>query len=104
MASPLIGKISAVDPEIDIENKKIEIEWDALQKNGDAKIWLATTNNFKSGGEDSYTLITSVSLKKEKAEIDISKFPSGFYKIVIETPSNFLNRWVILDKALLPGR
>jgi len=101
---PLIGKISAVGPEIEVEEKKIEIEWDAVQKNGKAKIWLATTNNFKAGGSDNYTLITTVPLQKEKAEIDISKFPSGFYKIVIETPENFLNRWVILDKSLMPRR
>ncbi len=101
---PLTGKISAVDAEIEVKEKKIEIEWDAVQKNGEAKIWLATTNNFKSGGEDSYTLITSVPLQKEKADVDLSKYPSGFYKIIIETPDNFLNRWVVLDKSLMPRR
>jgi len=101
---PLTGKISVLNPEIEVEEKKIEIEWDALQKNGEAKIWLATTNNFKLGSSDNYTLVTSVPLQKEKAEIDISKVPSGFYKIVIETPENFLNRWVILDKSLMPRR
>ena len=67
-----------------------------FKKEGKAKIWLATTNNFKSGGKDEYKLVAEVPLKNEKADIDIRKIPSNFYKIVIETPRNFLNRWVLL--------
>ncbi len=101
---PLTGKISAVDPKIKIEENKIELKWKAVQKKGDAKIWLATSNNFKTGGEDNYTLVATVPVKKEKVDIDLGKFPSGFYKIVIETPDNFLNRWIVLDKSLLPRK
>ena len=100
----LTGKISASKPEVKLDGNKIKLRWKALEKNGQAKIWLATTNNFKTGGEDKYTLVASVPLKKEKAEIDISTISSGFYKIVIETPNNLLNRWIILDKSLMPRR
>jgi hypothetical protein len=40
-----------------------------------------------------------VPLKKEEADIDIGKIPSGIYKIVIETPDNFLNRWWVPKKT-----
>ena len=101
---PLIGKVSAVDPKIKIEENEIELKWKAVQKKGDAKIWLATANNFKTGGEDNYALLASVPVKKEEVDIDLSKYPSGFYKIVIETPDNFLNRWIVLDKSLMPRK
>ena len=100
----LIGKISATEPEIKIDGEKIKVQWEAVQKKGNAKIWLATTNNFKTGGEDRYTLVATVPLQKEKAEINISKNHSGFYKVVIETPDNFLNKWIIKDKGLMPHR
>ena len=33
-----------------------------------------------------------------KATINVKQMPSDFYKIVIETPYNFLNRWIIIKK------
>jgi hypothetical protein len=33
-----------------------------------------------------------------KARIDVKQMPSEFYKVVIETPYNFLNRWIIVKK------
>jgi len=96
---PFIGKISAVDPAIKMDKEKLKVSWKAIQKTGDAKIWLAVTNNFKSGNLDDYTLVGTVPLKKEEADIDIGKIPSGIYKIVIETPDNFLNRWWVPKKT-----
>ncbi|HYJ38597.1 MAG TPA: alkaline phosphatase family protein [Chitinophagaceae bacterium] len=96
---PLTGKVSALNPVAKIEGSRIHLKWKAVQKNGEAKIWLATTNNFKMGEQDNYTLIKTVPLKDGKTEIDVSKIPSGFYKIVIEAPENFLNRWLVIDKT-----
>ncbi len=67
----------------------------ALEKKGNAKIWLSNTNNFKTGGKDTYTLVATVPLSKQEAIINVNK--ASFYKIVIETPGNFLNRWIILE-------
>ena len=96
---PFIGKISATEPEVKLEKGKLEVEWEAIEKGGEAKIWLARTNQFKVGKPDDYQLVTTVPLKKEEAKVDVSKLPSGFYKVVIETPTNFLNRWLIEDKS-----
>ena len=95
---PLIGKVSAAHPTLKLTGNNLEVRWKALQDVGDAKIWLATTNNFKTGGRDEYYQVATVPIKKELALIDVSKFSSGFYKIVIEMPDNYLNRWLILDK------
>jgi predicted AlkP superfamily pyrophosphatase or phosphodiesterase len=91
---PLTGKLSATAAKADLVNDTIEIKWNVVSKEGKAKIWLATTNNFKAGGKDDYKLMTEVSVTDAKATISVKQMPSDFYKIVIETPYNFLNRWV----------
>jgi hypothetical protein len=94
----LIGKISATEPTAQIKNGKLEIKWKVINKEGKAKIWLATTNNFKTGGKDEYKLMAEVPVANGSATIDIKNIRTDFYKIVIEMPFNFLNRWVITGK------
>jgi predicted AlkP superfamily pyrophosphatase or phosphodiesterase len=94
----LTGKLHASDLLVSFENKKLVVTWKAVDKKGKAKIWLATTNEFKTGGRDHYQLVKETVLSKEKEVIDLNKMPSSsFYKVVLETSGNFLNRWVILD-------
>jgi hypothetical protein len=93
----LTGKISAISPNAFLENGKLRVTWKAVGK-GDAKIWLAITNQFKEGGKDEYTLAAAVPLSKQEAIIDVSDKPSSIYKIVIEAPDNFLNRWIVDKK------
>lgn len=92
----LVGPVSAIHPDALLSDGKIKVTWKALASNGDAKIWISTTNNFKEGGNDQYELKKTVPLKNQQAEIDMGTQNSGFYKVVIETPGNFLNRWVIV--------
>lgn len=91
-----IGTISANEPTAKLENGKITINWNAVIKKGNVKIWLTTTNNFKTGGKDDYKMVAEVPVKSEQAIIDVSNMPSAFYKIVIETPTNILNRWIVV--------
>ena len=88
------GEISAIQPSAKLDGDKIHVQWKALKKRGKAKIWLATTNNFKTGGNDEYKMVGKTRLKKEEFKIDVSNISSKFYKIVIETPGNLMNRWV----------
>ena len=92
----LTGKLSATNAEAYLANGAIEIKWKAINKEGTAKIWLATTNNFKIGGKDDYKLVKEVPVAKGMAKISVKQMPSDFYKIAIEMPYNFLNRWVIV--------
>jgi hypothetical protein len=96
---PLQGTISATDAQATVENGKLNITWKAVTANGDARIWVATTNLFKEGKEDSYKLMATVKVANEKAVIDVSALPADFYKIVIEAKHNSLNRWVMMPKA-----
>lgn len=92
----LTGAVSAIEPKtVLLDSGKIEVKWKALEQKGNVKIWLATTNNFKTGGKDVYKQVGSAALAAESAIIDVSKTPSEFYKIVIEAPNNMLNRWIV---------
>jgi hypothetical protein len=95
---PLTGKISATNAQAVLTKNKIRISWKAIDKIGKAKIWVATTNSFKTGGRDKYQLMATVPLSAQTAIIDVKKYPSSFYKIVIEMPNNMLNRWIVVNK------
>lgn len=90
----MIGPVSASDAKAELDGHNLSVKWNAINKNGKAKIWLATTNHFNKGGKDVYKLVKEVPVASGKAVIDITKYPSDFYKVVIETPYNYLNRWV----------
>jgi predicted AlkP superfamily pyrophosphatase or phosphodiesterase len=92
----LIGKISATDASAVRSDNMINLKWKVIDKKGVAKIWLAPTNFFKTGGKDKYTLMKTVPVSAGQASVDISKIPSDFYKVVIEMPYNDLNRWIIV--------
>jgi len=94
----LAGKLSVTSLKTDLVNDAIEVKWNVINKDGKAKIWVATTNNFKTGGKDDYKLMTEVPVAKGKATISVKQMPSDYYKIVIEAPYNFLNRWIIVKK------
>ena len=61
------------------------------------KIWLATTNNFKTGGKDTYHLLGEVDLSQQHFFANLKKYPSKFYKLYVEAPNNSLNKWIIVE-------
>ncbi|MBE9463152.1 alkaline phosphatase family protein [Dyadobacter subterraneus] len=91
----LTGKISILNPAAKKEAGKINVNWKASDKEGTVKIWLTTTNHFEKGGRDLYFFMDEVPAASEKADIDVSKIPSKFYKIVLEGKYNNLNRWIV---------
>jgi predicted AlkP superfamily pyrophosphatase or phosphodiesterase len=91
----LTGKISILNPLVKKENGRINTNWKALNKEGNVKVWLTTTNRFEEGGQDLYYLMAEVPVGNEKAAFDISRLPVGFYKIVLEAKYNNQNRWIV---------
>ena len=81
---PFTGKISITQPTASYQNGKIEISWQTVELKGKVKIWVATTDNFKTGGKDDYTLLKEVKLKERKKTTIMVQFPAEFYKIVLE--------------------
>lgn len=93
----LTGALSAIQPAAVLQNGKLVVSWKAVAKKGDAKIWVTTSNHFKEGGKDDYVLMATVPVTSQEAVIDLPGKAASFYKIVIETPGNFLNRWIVND-------
>ncbi|GGN10319.1 hypothetical protein GCM10010967_52730 [Dyadobacter beijingensis] len=89
------GKLSVLSPVVQKSAGKVNVSWKAAEKEGKVKIWLTTTNHFETGGRDLYYLMDEVDVANEKAELDISKYPSGFFKIVLEGKYNSANRWIV---------
>lgn len=78
-----------------IKDSSIRLKWNAYGENEILDIFIATTNNFKNGLEDKYKKILSVDSNRREVDLDISKYPSDFYKILIRSKTNSLNTWII---------
>lgn len=97
---PLIGKLSVVEPSVIFTKQQMKINWKAVNKREKIKIWMTTTNNFKTGGNDEYQLLTEVPSGSQQTTIDLKDRPGTFYKIVLEGENNSVNRWVITDSKI----
>jgi len=95
---PFIGDVSIAQTEANFIHGNIDLNWKALKNDGNVKIYVSSTNNFKTGGKDEYTLMAEVPVSQKHALINVEKYPSDFYKIVIEAPFNTVNKWIVLSK------
>lgn len=93
---PMIGKVAVANVNANYIQGQLDIKWDALQDTGKVKVWVTTTNNFKTGGADDYKLLAEVPVAQKYVTVDVKQQPSSFYKIVLETADNTVNGWVQL--------
>jgi len=94
---PLIGQVSVAAPNLNVFQNTMDISWQNYNEEGNVKIWLATTNDFKEGGQDKYILLKEVPVSQRHTVVDISNYPSSFYKVVIEGKYNSVNKWFIKE-------
>jgi len=94
---PLIGAVSVAAPQVQLAGDSLRISWKALGtgKPEKVKVWLATTNNFKQGGTDTYTLLGTVPLAQQSLRVSRGKQPATFYKVILEGEHNTVNRWLL---------
>jgi len=91
----LIGKVSVSNPQVNIFQNRLDLSWQNYQQEGSLKIWLSTKNNFNENGQDQYFFLKEVPVTQKNTVIDISKFASNFYKVVLEGKYNSVNKWFI---------
>ncbi|SKB28005.1 Type I phosphodiesterase / nucleotide pyrophosphatase [Parapedobacter luteus] len=96
---PLSGNVSHVFKTATLQGDSLSLAWEALNTEGNLTVWLATTNNHASGGTDVYTSLMEVPVAAGRAIIDISEYPSDFYKVVLESADHTANRWVIREST-----
>lgn len=92
---PLSGAVSVAHPKAVLIQNSIDVSWQAYATKGTAKIWLATSNNIKTGGKDTYQLVGEVPVGQQHLLVDVKESPADFYKIIVEGPYNAVNRWVV---------
>ncbi len=92
---PFIGALSFITPKFKYNNNQLQVSWKALSTTGNVKVWLALTNNFKTGGKDEYVLLAKVPLVNQKAAFNLTDKPSGFYKVVLQADKNNCSYWVV---------
>jgi hypothetical protein len=91
---PLIGKVAVANAVVNYVQGNIDIKWQPMQDTGKVKIWVTTTNEFKTGGKDEYKLLAEVPVKTGHALVDVQQLPAEMYKIVLETSENTINKWL----------
>lgn len=89
-----IGDISIIKPNLTLTGDQLTIQWISLEKKGNVKIWLSTTNSYRDGLTDDYKHIGTASAADQMAVFNIREYPSNFYKIVLEGQYNMINRWI----------
>ena len=90
-----IGPVSASNFKANLEGSALNLSWNTLSKAEKGKVWLSKTNNFKSGGVDQYQELGEVDLDQATANFEIEVPSKGFLKVVLETPSGYLNYWIV---------
>ena len=60
---------------------------------GSAQVLISTSNKFKNGGADKYEKVADISLADESYSFE-PKSKSDFYKIVLVTKNQRINRWI----------
>jgi hypothetical protein len=96
--TPLIGSVSIAQPQAILIQDQLDISWKALNNSGTVKIWVATTNNYKTGGKDEYRLLAEVPVKQGYALVKVDSLPSAFYKVWLQAPDNSVNKWVMVEE------
>lgn len=90
----LLGEVSAIDLSGKIEGGRLKINWKNFGKKQVGKAWITFGNQFRYGNTDEYKILGEVNLIDEYAEFDISAYEFQNAKVVLETPTGFLNYWV----------
>jgi hypothetical protein len=102
---PLIGPVSLAQPRVAAASDSLRLSWTTLASQPEkVKIWATTTNNFKTGGTDSYTLLGTVPLARQHAAFSRAAYPAPFYKIVLEGEHNTLNTWLMPPGPPTPSK
>ena len=91
---PLTGNVSIAHPEVLLQNDSLTISWKSYSSKGKVKIWIATSNNFKEGGEDKYELLGETIAGDEYFAVPFKNENAALYKIVIEGEYNAVNKWI----------
>lgn len=91
---PFIGETDIYDLKTMPYDDRVELKWRNLA-DAPVDVYAATTNDFKTGGNDRYVKLAELPAGTTSYNVDLKRLPaSKFYKFVVATPGNHLNRWL----------
>ncbi len=93
--SPFIGAVDAADFKAELSGENFQLSWKVYSKGKTGRVWVSTTNNFKTGGLDNYWQMGEVNLDSGEVTLPAKGIRSDILKIVLETPSGYLNYWIV---------
>lgn len=91
---PFIGKISVSNLKSHRHRNVVRLTWDVIDSQGEVRIMVANTNNFKEGGQDVYRLAGTAKVSDGRFRFKIPASVDGsVLKIRVEAPSNMATVW-----------
>ena len=93
---PFIGKVDICDLKASpSDENSVSLSWKALSDNVRVTIYAASDNKYKEGKEDEWIKLKTVRSGLEAYRVDLGSLPqSKFYKFVVKSRNNHLNRWL----------
>lgn len=92
---PFIGPVDIANMKTSPYDDDMILSWDCLNPNAEVTIYAATDNLYKTGGKDKWIKLGTVPASYRSYQVKSGQLPaSKFYKFVLLTPNNHLNRWV----------
>ncbi|MCB0633610.1 MAG: alkaline phosphatase family protein [Saprospiraceae bacterium] len=96
-----LGDVSLDQFKVELQGKTLKLSWHPFVSQGEARVLMATTNHYRTGGQDQYQEIVKIGLWSGQFETELTDEQwaafeaSGFMKILIEAPSNRANYWLL---------
>lgn len=93
---PFVGKTDIANLRTQPYDQEVILSWDCYNKKQPVTIYAAISNHFKEGKSDEWIEVGTARSDHGQFRVDLSKLPSSkFYKFVVATPNNHLNRWLM---------
>lgn len=92
---PFIGDVDICGLRTSPYDQSVELSWDCISEKAEVAVYAACDNKFKTGQPDEWIKVAVVPAATRKYQVDLTSLPqSNFYKFVLVTPNNHLNRWL----------
>lgn len=92
---PFIGAVDFSSLQASRKADDILIEWKLLNPALDSlEVYITTTNNFSTGSADQYQKVKTVAASELRFRFK-PELKSGFYKVLVKSPKQYLNVWVV---------
>ena len=95
---PFIGPVDICDLKSSQSDKNsVSLSWKSFSDDVPVTIYAAFYNKFMEGEKEEWIKLGTVGSGLEVYSVDLDSLPqSAFFKFVLETPNNHLNRWQVI--------